>query len=257
MPGVLQLEHHSAQWRGDRLTRFEAVLPMVRRIRAGGTLHQPERGECVSNRHAAATGCCSDGCAPVLNAVRYDMLPPARFKKVTPAASRRRVGVLVALCSLAACSGEYPDHSAEHRATARAKAEEQARADAEEQSQRAQAIAVIEDDRGEPPELLSPSEFRDLFAYYCRDCHVTTAITIDNFFQPDPELEPLLETEDLIEARWISPGMSATSRILERIRAGEMPPAFWRTDHLAPSPTGIQLIADYIDSLPPSAPPGE
>jgi hypothetical protein len=124
-------------------------------------------------------------------------------------------------------------------------AEEKARADADEQEQRDLAIAAIEDGRGDPPRPLDDEEFEGILAYYCGDCHAKRS-------QPGPAAVaagPVFDTtEDLIEQHRLTPGDAASSRVIERLREPERHPL--QLDQPVVPPATIQLMADYIDSLP-------
>ncbi len=99
--------------------------------------------------------------------------------------------------------------------------------------------------RGEPPRLLSQDEFEGVLDYYCGDCHALslaprcTAATCVLF----------ATAEDLIEIGKLIPGDAAMSRRVRRLWAGEMPPVHYGKS--VPTAT-IELIADFVDDLPPS-----
>jgi hypothetical protein len=165
----------------------------------------------------------------------------------------RHFGVCVSLLSVCAC-GSSDDRFARLRAEALARhemqVEEQAQLDALEaelQRERYLAeIAPIENDRGEPPRLLSSEELETLLGYYCGECHGLDNVDFGITFET---------VEDLIEFQRMIPGNAATSRVMVRMQAGEMPPL---QAGLPPVPPAtIQLIADFIDSLPAPTPSGD
>jgi hypothetical protein len=166
-------------------------------------------------------------------------------RAIGPKGSRYyRFGVCLALFSLGACSSSNsyrePTPDPDRLAEAEARAEE----DAEAQLEKDLAIAAIENDRGEPPRLLGDDEFEGVLEYYCSDCHSTALAPFST------ASNPLLfaTAEDLIEFGKITPGDAAMSRLVRRLWAGEMPPV-GRAKPVPPAT--IELIADFVDNLPP------
>jgi type II secretory pathway component PulJ len=134
-------------------------------------------------------------------------------------------------------------------------AEEQAELAAIEESERAElqlerdlALAASVNGR-EPPGLLSHEEFETVLEWHCGACH--------NQDLGNPAIDdttPQFETvEELIEVGRLIPGAAASSRVVLRMQAGEMPPVRARRPPVQPAI--LELVVGFINSLPPLAPP--
>jgi hypothetical protein len=155
-----------------------------------------------------------------------------------------RWGLFVGLLASLACDRVTPrDRAIAAENAAAEQADEQARLEAEEQEQKDLAIAAIEDDRGEPPRPLDEDEFDGVLAYYCGECHGAGEGSLDSNLTL-----PFETLEDLLDLKKVTPGDSAASRVMVRIRAEDMPPV--QVDLPPVPPATVQLLADFIDGLP-------
>jgi hypothetical protein len=171
----------------------------------------------------------------------------------------RRFGVCLALLSVPACSSSdsYPGPAPDpdRGAEVQARAEEVAELAAIEERERAAlqlerdlALAASVNGR-EPPGLLSHEEFETVLEWHCGACHNHGIVSpgID-------DITPPFETvEELIKFRRLIPGDAASSRVVLRMQAGEMPPVMARRPPVQPAI--LELVVDFIDSLPPLAAP--
>jgi hypothetical protein len=152
-----------------------------------------------------------------------------------------------ACLALAACSAR--DGSPGDPATARYQQQQEvAAAEASaayraEQAERWQAALVIEN---APPELIDEEQFYQLLGYHCGDCH----------FPPDGPTEGVYDFNNLdrlIETHKVIPGDAEASRVVLRMRRGDMPPP--EVSQVPPMPeVAIDLIADFINRLPVTEP---
>jgi hypothetical protein len=149
-----------------------------------------------------------------------------------------------------------PPPDPELTATARARreqAEEQQRAAAAALAEQEQRVLAIESAQRQSPYSLSDDELDQLLGYYCSDCHLKTNpemnySAIDGLFDLD-------DLDKMIAIGKITPGDGEGSRLVLRVRAGEMPPA---QSGQPPVPEAIvDAIVDYIDNLPSDTPPAD
>jgi hypothetical protein len=108
---------------------------------------------------------------------------------------------------------------------------------------REQAALAIESN---PPERLAEDQFYQLLAHHCGDCHLPLDFpTESNRFADFDNLDRMIELGK------VSPGNGEASRLVLRMRLGEMPPP--ELPEAAPMPEhAIDLIADFIDRLAPA-----
>jgi hypothetical protein len=166
---------------------------------------------------------------------------------------RWRAGfVLSALLGCSSSHTENPPPDPEFVAAARAEreriaAERQAEAAARAEQER--AVLAIESETDSAPRLLREDEVYLVLAYYCVECHVEPANTeaTDGFWDLD-------DMDAMIEGGRVIPGDGEGSRLIRRMRAGEMPPMMSGAPQV-PAAT-VDRLADYIDSLAfPVGPP--
>jgi hypothetical protein len=156
----------------------------------------------------------------------------------------RALVVGAVLSSSAACDMSQ-DREAEWLALAQDQ-QERAEAQRAERAEAEQALFALISEPGEPLRIEEEAELHLVLEFYCGECHRKVVSTsVDGWW-----FESL---EDLIESGKIVPGDAERSRLVERLRAGEMPPP---SAGDPPVPVAvIDAIAELIDSLPVPLPP--
>jgi hypothetical protein len=173
---------------------------------------------------------------------------------VTAGVLQRGWAAALALFCVAACDGSrLPDAAAERAARATTAsggegAEQRAPASDAADTELERAVRTTEAASGLPQApLLSQEELLLVLEYHCGECHFPAAYT-DNtnglFYMND--------VEQLIASAKVIPGDGAGSRLVRRMRSGEMPPP-QSTRPPVPADTVLR-IAQYIDSLMPTVP---
>jgi len=163
----------------------------------------------------------------------------------------QRKHLAMALLWLSSCSSYHlPNAPPDPEFVAAARAE-QARVDARVQSEVAlraewqQQVLAIESE--EPPRALSEDELVMVLGYYCGVCHFPQKIDVSS----TDGLFYMNDLDELIATGKVIPGDGERSRLVQRVRLGEMPPV---QSAEPPMPTAtLERIVDYIDSLVPLA----
>lgn len=120
----------------------------------------------------------------------------------------------------------------------------QARDEAAAAAEREQLVLSILSEPVEPARVLEVSELYAVFGYYCGECHPTDP----DFVRPDSwDGMYMGDLAELIQIGKITPGEGEGSRLVLRIRRGDMPPV-----GLAPRmpEAMIARVVEFIDSLP-------
>jgi hypothetical protein len=120
-------------------------------------------------------------------------------------------------------------------------AERRAQQDAEAALER--AVLAIESETDQPPRVLEEGEVYQVLAYYCEECHyrpVGPTSAIDGFWDID-------DMDAMVRTGKVTPGDGEGSRLIQRIRSGEMPPVS-AEGPLIPAAT-VDRLVDYINSL--------
>jgi hypothetical protein len=160
---------------------------------------------------------------------------------------RLRLGAGVLLVPFACSSGhwEQPEPDPELVAAARAqqtREAEQRQAVETARAEREQRVFALSQE--EPTRALSVEDFYDLLGHYCGQCHLPVGMRL---FLGSREGLYVDDVEELIQIGKIVPGDGDASRLVLRMRQGDMPPV----QRGAPVPTSlIDRIADFIDRLP-------
>jgi len=159
-----------------------------------------------------------------------------------------RSGLLLGLsaCSRSEWQEPEPDPDLvaadrERQAQIAAQARDTAAADAE----REQLVLALLSEPVEPARSLEVSEFYAVLGYYCGQCHPT-----DPDFVRPPSWDGLYmgDLNELIQIGKITPGDGEASRVVSRIRSGDMPPVSATGPRLPPAM--IERIVQFIDNLP-------
>lgn len=160
--------------------------------------------------------------------------------------SRARVGGVVLLLTAACDSDRGPGWDREDALRVREeRSEAQRQAAIAEHTQEEQALLELISGPGEPPRVRNEAELELVLDFYCGECHRSPIpSSADGLY-----MESL---EHLISVGTIVPGNAAMSRLVSRMRAGEMPPV---SSGDPPVPIAvIDAIAELVDALPVPAP---
>lgn len=108
---------------------------------------------------------------------------------------------------------------------------------------REQAALAIESD---PPAQIDEQQFYQLLAYHCGDCHLAPLYPVQEWSLYSYAFDDL---HRLIEVYKVVPGAGEASRLVLRMRRGEMPPPSLGLPVMPEF--AIDLISEFIDRLPP------
>ncbi|MEO8181243.1 MAG: hypothetical protein ABI895_20585 [Deltaproteobacteria bacterium] len=129
----------------------------------------------------------------------------------------------------------------ERQAEDAARARDEAAADAEKE----QLVLAILSEPAEPARVLEVSEVYAVFGYYCGDCHPTEKDFVPVASWDGMYMRSLVE---LIQTGKITPGAGEASRLVLRVRQGDMPPVSSAGPRMPDAMT--ERLVDFIDSLP-------
>jgi hypothetical protein len=118
--------------------------------------------------------------------------------------------------------------------------------EAAEYAELQQSVFAIENEhQADPLWLLTDGELDQVLVYYCGECHVQPDVPTQT---DDCGVCYLDDMDELISTGKVIPGDAEASRLVQRMRRGEMPPV--QSDSPAVPESTIDLIADFINALP-------